>query len=790
MATTISQDVRFALRQLAKSPGFAAVAVLTLAFGIAGATTMFGFLQAVVRYGQPTVPEPEALARLFTGSTAGGDARGPVSLTDYRRWVATARLFETLAAYFQRTESLRTSEGADEVTVLAITPSYLSLLKTPAVIGHLFTGDEARASDGRVALLSERAWHTRFEGGPSVLGRSLELDGKSYTVVGVLAERLGLVMPPTDLFVPLSDANNDASVMVIGRRRGAADWAQVGAEMNAIGAGGRKDGLRVLVTPILDDAGFRARALWLLAVGPAVLVLLIGCGNVASLLLVRAVSREREIAVRLALGASRRRLAAQLLTEGWTLAATAGVLGVLLARVGLFGIGAVVPPSAGIQLELDPAVLCFAGIATLITPLVFAAAPLLHSLRVDLSGALRAALHKPLFGVGRYHVRDLFAILEVGLAVAMVVFAFMFLSLFRAMRWLDLNFDRSGLLVVEIRSPERGTDGETTRLEMLRRLREVIAAIPGIAQMTLGDAPLGGQRVRVGRRSAVEITARRLYAGPAYFETLRLPITRGRGFNDGDVRGSTEVAVVNESLASRLWPGADPLGQTLQLAADGAKRVTVVGVSKDAVRLGRLAGLNVQTLNFRYSLFRPWAQEARPGIGVIARVAGEPTSFFPRLREAVESTDRELHLGKVMTMATATDPTDGEAPLPIYLLAGFGGLALLLATVGVFGVMSQLVDERRAELGVRLALGASPRGLVRLVVQDGLLRAGLGAALGLLCLGVGVLGGFTGLLGAVAPDPWLWIGVVAVVALTAAAACYLPARRAAKIDPMMALRQE
>jgi putative ABC transport system permease protein len=788
------QELRLAIRLLARTPGFTALAVVTLALGIGGATTMYGFLQAVARQSQPTVPEAERVARLFTAITPRGDERGQVSLDGYNRWSEAASSFETLAAYSGQTRLLRTARGEDEVDVLAVTPSYLSLLKTAPVAGRYFTEEEVRAGAGRVALLSERAWHSRFGGEAAALGRSLDLDGQSHTVVGVVSERLGLVMGSTDFFVPLRADNDAQAVMVLGRRRPGVSWAQVGAEMEAIGVGDGRAKLHVRVVPILDDAAFRTRAMWLLAVGPAILVLLIGCGNVASLLLVRAVNREREMAVRLALGASRRRLAAQLLIEGWTLAASAAALGVVLAWLGLLGIRALLAASVDVRVGLDTSTLVFAGIAMLLTPLAFGLAPLLHSLRVDLTGAMRASLHKPLFGAGRYHLRDLFAILEMGMAVGLVAFALMLLSWVSAIRSIDLNFEGAGLVVARVAPPGGEKREATGDLDIPRLVRERVAAIPGVSHVTTGDLPFGGSRVRVGRSSSGDaIPAQQVRGSASYLAILRLPITLGRGFDDADAGSSAGVAVVNESMAARLWPGANPLGQVLYVT--GGKKteaMTVVGVSRDAVRLGRLDTVDAHILGFRYTFYRPWPPGASTRFNVIARVDGRPPSLFGPIREAIGAADPRLHLRNVTAMAAKLDLLEGEegVSFPLYLLGGFGVLALLLAAIGVFGVMSQVVDERRTELGIRLALGASPRGVVCLVVRDGLIRVGVGAGLGLLGPAVAVRTGFAGLLSATAPDPWLWSGIVAALTLTAAAACYLPARRAVKIDPMVALRCE
>jgi len=788
--TGLSQDLRAALRMLARRPGFTAASVLTLALGIGGATTMYGFLQAVVRQSRPTVPGPERVARIFATTSPQDDSRGLVTFGDYLRWREAACSFESLAAYTGQTLPLQTPEGAEDVGVLWVTPSYLSVVATPPVAGRFFTDEDARASDGGVALLSERAWRSRFGGDATALGRSLEVDGKSYAVVGVVSERLGLVAGSSDLYLPLMTREDHASVFILGRRRGVVSWAQVRAEMDALGVEVEQARPHVRVVPILEDAGYRTRMLWLFAVGPAILVLLIGCGNVATLLLVRAVRREREMAVRLALGASRRRLAAQLLVESWTLAAAAATLGVLLAWSGLAGMRALLPSSVDIRVGLDGGTLLFAGLAALLTPLVFGVAPLIHGVKVDLHESLSGSQHRPLFGVGRYHLRDLFVILELGLSVGLVVFALMLLSFFTAMRSMDLNFEGEGLLVARI-EPEEEAALEPGGTTVFDRLREGVIALPGVSRATVGDLPFEGSLVRVGRTPAdATASVRQIRTGPDYFGTLRLPLAAGRVFGAGETGGSANVVIVNETLASRVWPDANPLGQVLHVTGpETTEALTVVGVSRDAVRLGRLNGLDVHTLQFRYSLYRPGWWESSPGFDVIARVDGPPPPA-ERIRDVVDSTHRGLRLRTVFEMGPTLDVTGGESAGPLYMPAAFGGLALLLAVIGVFGVMSQLVAERQVELGVRLALGASPGELVRLVVRDGLIRVVVGAGLGLVGLVASVRAGFAGLLGATLPDPWVWLGVASVVTLSAVAACYLPARRAAKLDPMVALRCE
>jgi predicted permease len=789
---SLGQDVRFTMRQWSRRPGFAAVAMLTLALGIGGATTMYAVLQAFARFGQPTLPEPERVARVFVTAAHDSEGRGPATYGDYRRWVEGVPSFQWLAGYSSDGLPLRTAGGTDDVGVISVTPSFLALLETPPVIGRIFNEEDLRTGEARPALLSERTWRSRFGGDPAVLGRTLDLDGQSHTVIGVITENLGLVMGHTDVFVPLMGPDDSAPVRVIGRRQRQASWAQVRSELQAVGVRSAPAQWRPRLVPILDDAGHRIRLGWLMLVGPALLVLLIGCANVATLLLVRAVQREREMAVRLALGVARWRLALQLLIESGLLAAVGGAVGAVLALFGLRGVRALFPPEIDVRMGLDASALLFCGAATLLTPLVFGTAPLFHSLRRSVADSLRTSLHRPLFGVGRYHLRDVFAVLEVGLAIGLVVTAFMFGSFFSALRSMGLNFDGEHLVLAQV-SPEGGwaaSEVAAAAPDLRRLLKEQVAAIPGVRGVSFGELPFGNASARVSAAPSERgLPARQVEVGPDYFATLGLAITFGRAFAADDADGL--VTVVNESLAARLWPSRSPLGQTLYVADQGrTDAVTVVGVCRDPVRFGRLDAIEEFRLEFEHSLFRPWTRGAAPRFEIVARTEGEGAQLFVPIRRAVEETSPHLRLRQIRSVGSVLDLTRGQPMIIHQLMGATGGLALLLAIVGVFGVMSQLVSERRVEMGVRLALGASPRRLVGLVVRDGLIRIGVGAALGLAGVAVGVRTGFPGLLGMSSLDPVFWLGIAGVLGATATAACYVPARRAAQVDPAQALRSE
>jgi predicted permease len=794
----LAHPIRLAARHWARQPRLAAMVVFTLALGIGGATTMYAVLQAIGRFGEPTVPRPEEVGRLFTGLAYETDARGPATLEDCRRW-EKARSIETLAAYTGGSRLLGAAEGGEEIYAFAMTPGFFRLLRVPPVIGRYFTLAEARGSGGRLALLGESAWRSRFGADPGVVGRTLELDGEPHTVIGVAAERLGLTMPTTDVIVPFLDSDGRAAVRVFVRRRAEASWNAVRAEVEAIGLAEPNPQRRVRVVPVLEDAGHRTRMGWLIMVGPAILVLLIGCGNVASLLLVRAVQREREMATRIALGASRAQLAQQLLVEGWLLAAAGGALGGAVAAAGLRGAQALVPASVHLRLGVDVKVVSFVGLAVLLTPLFFCIAPLLHGLRTDLSGALRRDLRKPLFGLRQYHLRDVFAILEVAVAIGLVLFTFALLSLFAATRRIPLGFPGEGLIVAELKGPERLGQGEgrAAAADLARRVARQVEAIPGVTRATTGGLPFHGNRAVVSREKGGLVAASLVEVDGAYFDALRLPIVRGRAIDQGDVDGGALVTVVSEGLAARLWPGQDPVGGLLRVAHGGrTETATVVGVARDAVALGRLRHVDARSLDgLRCALYRPRPESrTRPLAGLVARVQGLPAASYAPIREAVRAVDPRLQVRRLAALGTTYDLTgreEGERSAPLLALQlGFCTVALLLAAVGVFGVMRELVDERRREFGVKLALGAPARALVASVVTDGLIRVGVGAAMAIGFVAASARLSFVGLVSVAAADARLWLALLAVLSLTGAAACYLPARRAAGVDPAEVLRCE
>jgi predicted permease len=797
---SLGHNLRLAARQWVRQRRLAATVIFTLALGIGGATTMYAVLQAITRFGQPTVPRADEVGRIFTGLAYEADARGSATLEACRRW-ERARSIETLAWFASSGRLLGTAEGGEAIGVLAMTPSFFRLLRVPPVLGRYFTLEEARASDGRLAVLGESAWRSRFGGDPGVVGRKLELDGRSYTVVGVAAERLGLTMGPTDVMVPFLDGDGGAAVRVFVRRRAEVSWDALRAEVKAIGLAEPNPQRQVRVVPVLEDAGYRTRMGWLMLVGPALLVLLIGCGNAASLLLVRAIQREREMATRLALGASRTQLAVQLLVEGWLLAVAGGVLGAALAAAGLRGAQALAPASLGIRFAVDAKALSFAGAAALLTPLVFGIAPLLHGLRTDLSGALRSGLRKPLFGLRQYHLRDVFAILQVAVSIGMLLYTFALLSLFAAARNVALGFRGEGLIVAELAAAERSREpgGHAFATDLARRLAEEVTAIPGVARATVGELPFYGSRVGVKRENGAEVAASQVEVDGTYFETLRLPIVRGRAIDERDVATAAPVAVLGEGLAARLWPGQDPVGGTLRVAREGrTETTTVVGVAKEAVVLGRLRYIDDTRPfdRFRCTLYRPRLEgNSRQSSGLVVRVPGPPAGWYAPIREAVRAADSRLRVRSVnalgQTYDIMGDPDEAERSRPfIALLLGFCAVALLLAGLGVFGVMRQLVDERRSELGVKLALGASPRTLVASVVTDGLIRVGVGAVSAIVFVAVVARLAFAGLVSFSAADPRVWLALVSALAMTSAAACYLPARRASKVDPVEVLRCE
>jgi len=815
------QDVAFALRQLVAHPGFSVPAVITLALGIGATTALFSAVYAVVLRPLP-FPEPERLVWVWEVSAwsgeGGGQSIGDVSAGNFTDWKRTTRSFEALAAVQHSSFNLAGEGDPERVIGARVTEGFFDVLGVAPRHGRTFLPAEDEPGNERVVVLSDGLWRRRFGADPGVVGEPVRMNGAAYEVVGVMPPAANAADNDEQLWVPMAwTAEREAmydehTFLAMGRLAPGVSAAVAEAELRAIServraglSGIEADQVRpAAVHPLLDDlvGGVRRRLLILL--GAVGLVLLIACANVANLMLARGAARRRELAVRAALGARRGRLVGQMLTESLVLGLAGGALGVLLAYAGLPLLLAAAPPDLPRleQASVDGTVLAFALGVALLSGVIAGLVPALRGSNVAPEEALREA------GAGgagavvrRDRLRAVLVAVEVALTVALLVGAGLLLRTGQALARVDLGFEAAGVVSGRVALPATGyPPGEPTRAAFARLLEEV-EALPGVAVAAIANqVPLGGGSstnglLPEGRPLSQEslIQGGFRLVSPGYFEALEVPLVRGRLFTAADRAGAPKVMVINESLAAAAWPGEDPIGKRIvcceEPGPDGALPFKeVVGVVGDV----RFRGL---ARDEGPAFYLPLGQEPdaawawlQGSMAVIARAAGDPAALVPALRRTVTRFDPDLPLYDVAALAERRAEALAAERFNGVLLTLLGALGLVLAAVGVYGILAYFVGQRTRELGVRIALGASTRRIFALVLGQSLAPVAAGVAAGLALAAAGTRLLESQLYGVAGTDPATFVTVAAVLAAVAALAAAVPARRALAIEPARALR--
>jgi predicted permease len=839
---TLLHDVRYGARILWKSPGFTAIAVLSLALGIGANTAIFSFVNAVLLRSLP-VAAPEQLVYVF-----GGNRTTPYNVSSYPDYVDYRdrnEVFSALVAYSPITLSLNSNDQADMISGLIVTGNYFDTLGVRAHVGRTFLPEEDTTPGGHpVAIIGYGLWQSRFGGDPQIAGRQLLLNGQPFTVVGVApAEFNGAEAGRTnDIYVPMAmqalvrpprggysgEMNPDLLskrgprwLDMIGRLKPGVTAEQAQAAMSTLAgqlAQAYPDTNReqiATVSPVsMGDPTRRSTLLSVAGLLLAVvgLVLLIACANVANLLLARAASRRKEISVRLALGASRGRLIRQLLTESVLLALLGGAGGLLLAIWLVDVMRSYSPPAnffpVAFDFSLDKSVLGFTVLLSVLTGLVFGIAPALQASKPDLVAALKdetALLAGPGSGIARrFSLRNLLVVAQVALSLVLLISAGLFLRSLQQAQRIEPGFNPEHVLTMPLNiNLLRYT--KTQGQEFYRQVLERVAALPGVQSATLTRTPplsgasrqssvmIAGQdapdraRNSEGTGGGSEDVPRNVTlassVGLNYFQTLGITLLRGRDFNAQDREGAPGVVIVNETFARRYFPKQDPLGQRVSLNGAQGPWLEVVGLARD----GKYITLGETPAPF---LYQPLAQRHESGMVLLVRTNGDPTQITPSVRKEVQAIERNLPLTNARTMTELLNTTLFPARMGAILLGGFGLLALLLASVGLYGVMSYSVSRRTREIGIRMALGAQSGDVLRLVLRESMTLVAVGMLLGLIVARTATRL-LTGFLYGVSPtDPAAFIGIAVLLALVALIASFLPARRAAKVDPMVAFRYE
>jgi predicted permease len=808
----LMQDLRFSLRTLARSPGFTAVAVLTLALGIGANTAMFSIVQGVIL---APLPFPEANRLVFLWETRPGVRQLNVSYPNFQDWERTSRSFDAMSAVTFHQFDLTAPGRAEHLVGIRASSGFLAALGVTPAVGRDIAAAEDQAGAPLAVLISNRLWRERFGADPHVAGRSVVLDGKSFTVTGVLPASFNF-LDEADVITPLrpnmpaiyAERSVDA-IAVLARLKAGVTRDGAEAEMNAIQQEldhqypDANRGVGVAEESLLQQVLGDVKGTILLLFGAVSLVLLIACANLANLLLARSTARAREFGIRAALGASRGRMVRQLLTESLVLSLAGGALGVGLAGFGLRVLLAALPhtlPRAG-NIGLHLPVLLFTLIATIAVGILFGLAPALQSARTDVQGALQKGSKGSTSG--RNAMLGRLVVVQFALTLVLMTGAGLLLRSVRNLGQVNPGFDTRHVISFQVGlSPSLTSTAAGTRAAYQQLLARILE-VPGVEAADLTNiVPLSGADnggpfwIGTKQPASLQEAPHALYfwTGPDYLMTMGIPLLQGRFFTAADQMGSGKVVVIDSVLAHSFFPGQSPVGQTLTVAHWGAARI--VGV----VGHVRHRGLDDPgTYNPRqiyipvYQLPDSMVNDFFRTLKLLVRTAVPPADLMPAIRNVVYASAADQPVFNVNTMDDVMSESMASRNLPILLLSAFAGLALLLSTVGIYGVVSYTVMRRTQEIGIRMALGADRRQVFGMIVGQGIGMAGAGLAVGALAaiLLVRVVPSFSHLLyGVGRSDPLTLFGVSAVLLLAAVAACYVPARRAMRTDPMNSLRCE
>ena len=802
---TLVQDVRYSVRTLVRSPGFTAVAVLTLALGIGANTAIFSVVRAVLLRSL-SFPQADRLVLIWATNATNGEMHDVASYPDFEDWKAQNKSFENVAAFTTRGAILTTEKQAERVSAVQASAAFFDTLGVQPALGRAFRSDEQQPGAGRVVLLSDLFWKRRFAQRPDILGQIVRINEEAFTIIGVMPP--GFEIPPgrpEQIYMPMvRDANrNHGFLMVLGRLRRRVSISAAQAEMDVITRGLAKQfprsdkGVGANVMPITDAFLGPARTGLLVMLGVVTLVLLIACGNVASVMLARGASRQREMAVRAALGAGRKRLMRQLLTESILLALAGGAAGLLLAAwgtrllVALFARNFDIPRLGDTHTDLW--VLGFTLLISAAAGIVFGILPALGAASLDVNEGLRESSRSSTGNLRGQRIRSSLVVMETALALILLSAAGILLKSLLVMRSTAPGFRSDNLVAVEFSLPRIKFAKTPERLRFFASVLDRVGNIPGVRSAALvADLPLGGGEDGLGFHIVgrpdpspnTSFQANFNIASAGYFQTMGIALHAGREFTEGDSAGTPGVVIMNDTAARRFWPGENPLGK--QIILDSAQPpLTVVGVTGDV----RQRSLGVAP---KPEIFLDYLQPGPdwPWLVLVARTTEPPAKLTGTVKGVAESVDQDVPVLRISTIDELLSSTLAQPSVYALLLGVFASLALALAAVGLYGIVSYAVTQRVHEMGIRMALGAAQGEILRLVLRRGMSLAFAGSLMGL-AVALAARRVIAGLVHDVeAGDPLAFAGVTLLLLAVAFVASYLPARRAARVDLMIALRYE
>jgi len=812
---SLLKDIRYGIRGLLKRPGFTAIAVITLALGIGANTAIFSVVNAVLL--RPLqFHDPGELVTLWERNPKQGYEQNPPAAGNFVDWRDQNRVFTQMAIYApSRRFNLALGDQPERISGAAVSASLFELLGVRPVQGRTFSSEEEQPGNDQVALISHNLWQRHFATDRNPVGQTITLDSKTYTIVGVMPEDFqfpggsGTVLriftpDAAELWVPLAlDADtlrqrSSHSLNVIGRLKPGITVAQATAEMDAIQQRLEQQyptfyvGSHVKVVPLGEQIVGTARRPLLVLWGAVAFVLLISCANVANLLLSRSSARKKEFALRAALGAGRLRIIRQLLTESLLLSIAGGIAGTMLAAWGVHVLSTIVPPDfprRG-EIAIDGWVLGFTLLVSVLTGIIFGLAPAIQSTKMDLTEALKASGRNSAGSSHRHSLRSLLVMSEMALALILLIGAALMIQSFLRLRDVGPGFSPDNVLTMEVSLPLNSYPRER-RPAFFQQLLERARSVPGAQVVAAAKhLPLSGDNMNF----AFDIEGRPFPPGRSpgadcrfvtadYFKALRISLIKGRGFSESDGPEAPPVLLINQAMADRFFPNEDPIGKRLQLGINNFAG-QIVGIVGDVKHVGLDAEVNDE-------VYLPYSQAPFAiDMTLLVRTAGDPMSLAGAIRNELATLDKQVSIGKVRTMNTIAAESVAQPRFRTLLLGLFGISALLLASIGIYGVMSYAVTQRTQEIGIRMAIGAQVGDVRKLVIKNGMTLALIGVALGL-AGAYGLTRLMASLLfGISATDAPTFAAISAGLVAVALLACYIPARRATKIDPLVALRYE
>lgn len=821
MLETAGRDLRYGLRQLRRSPGFAVIAILTIALGIGATSAIFSVINSVALKPLP-YPAADRLVYITSQFTKLNFDKFWVSPPEYFELRERAKSYTDIAAY--STTAVNVSDGTrpERVNAIASTANLLDVLGVHPQLGTTIAHEQDVPNAEPVVIIGDALWHRTFGGDKSIVGKTIEVQGKQRRVVGIAPPGFDFHDAHAEVWMPLGlDASERVQtrgshyLYLVGRLKPGATIEQARSELlsnlrqwSKLSPGTHfpNDSThRLQIAPLRTEVvGNVARALWVLQ-GAVILVLLIACANVANLLLVRAEGRHKEFAIRTALGAGRGRILRQFTAEGVVLALLGAALGLGLAYSGLKALLAANPDSIprASEIAIDPRVLAFTTIVAFLTAAIFGLAPLLHLGDGAVSAAIKEGGTRSTQSAARHRIRRTLVAGEIALAVMLVVGAGLLIRSFHNLTTVDAGFDPNNLTTFSVFLPGATYTDPQRRVQFVSTLDEKLKAIPGVTAvaMTAGlppNRPVNAndtemENVPNGPNDPGQNIDYWSFATPGYFEAMKIPMVRGRTFNAGDA-GGTGALIINETTAKRFYPNTDPIGRRMRppgpdVTPDTLPWFTIVGVTKD-VKQGGLDQKAGTEIYFDYEQTPRIGPFTTTALSFVLRSARPATALAPAIRNAVHSMDAGLPIVQLRGMdAVFSDSVSRQRFLSL-LLAIFAGVALALAAIGTYGMLSYLVTERRREIGIRVALGASARGIVQLVLRQGMAITIAGIAVGV--VGALALGRVVQslLFGVTPTDPVTYVAVSTTIVVVALVACLIPAQRAMRVDPLVAIRND